>query len=328
MQRVLMAVFAAGAMACSSGGSTTGGPVGDGGVDGGAVTQDQACSEFAQAFCDVYQKCLPLFVTAGFGDSATCVSRTQKGCPAAFNAPSTSATPASVSACAGSVKNLSCEAIFASTPAACIPQPGGLADGASCSDDAQCKSTWCAKTDDTFCGKCTALSTAGGACITLTKADGSTEKECSRGFSCTMDKCVVPVVSGGTCSDATSCSIGLTCFGGKCVLAGKIGAKCDPEGKTDPTCDFLQGAVCNPATKVCQEIAKATAGQPCGLVGGEYKICTGAGKCVVPTGMMQGTCLAPAIDGAACDATKGPDCLPPAKCITGVCKLPDPTLCK
>jgi hypothetical protein len=321
MQRVLMAVFAVGAIACSSNVSPETGQ--------GGVTQEQACDQFSTAFCDVYQKCLPLFVTAGFGDTTTCVTRTKKGCPAAFNAPNTSATPTSVASCASSVKGLSCEQIFASTPAACVPQPGGLADGASCSDDAQCKSTWCAKTDDTFCGKCTALSTAGGACVKLTATDGKTiETQCSRGFSCTMDKCVVPVVSGGTCSDATSCSIGLTCFGGKCVLAGKVGAKCDPEGKTDPTCDFLQGAVCNPATKVCQEIAKANAGQPCGLISGEYKICTAAAKCVVPTGMMQGTCLAPAIDGAACDVEKGPDCLPPAKCITGVCKLPDPALCK
>ncbi len=319
MQRALFAAIAASLIACSSVEPET---------SQGGVTKQQACDEFSKAFCDVYQKCLPIFVTAGFGDVATCVARMAKTCPSMFDAPSTSANPNKISTCAGAVKVLSCETVATTTPAACVPDPGGLADGAPCADDAQCKSTWCPKHESELCGKCTAMPKAGQPCLTVTSATGSTEKECGRGLNCTKDVCVAPVGSGGACSDATSCALGLTCFNSKCVTAGKPGAKCDPEGKTDPTCDFLQGAVCNPATKVCQELAKSSAGQPCGLVGSEYKICIAGSKCVVPPGSMAGTCIAAAIDGGACDADKGPDCLAPAKCVGGVCKLPDPTLCK
>lgn len=324
MRRLLLAAFAASALSglgCSSNVETENGT--------GGVSREAACDQFSKAFCDVYAKCLPVFITAGFGDVATCYTRIGKTCPATFDAPKTSATPAKISTCAEGVKNLACEALSTSTPQACIPAPGGIEDGAGCSDDAQCRSTWCPKNDEGFCGKCTALPKAGAPCVTLpAKADGSVQKECGRGLSCVKDVCVVPLGSGAACSDATSCSLGLTCFNAKCVAAGKPGSKCDPEGKTDPNCDFLQGAICNPATKVCQELGKANAGQPCGVIGSEYKICTAASKCIVPSGAMSGTCIAAAIDGAACDLEKGPDCLGPAKCVGGVCKLPDPALCK
>lgn len=319
MQRLLMILFL-GVASCSSNVSPESG--------NGGVTREQACTELSTAFCDVYEKCLPVFISIGFGDKATCLSRTQKGCPATLDAPGTSANPNKISTCASSVKNLSCEAIVASTPAACVPDPGTLTDGAACSDDAQCKSTWCGKADDSFCGKCTPLSKDGAACTTFTTATGATSKRCSRGLSCQKDMCITPKTSGATCSETSDCGFGLACFNGKCTLGGKVGAKCDPEGKTEVGCDFLQGAVCNPMTKVCQEIAKANVGQPCGLVGSEYRVCTAGGKCVTPMGMTTGTCLAPAIDGGACDPDKGPDCLAPAKCINKVCKLPDPTLCK
>lgn len=316
----LFAIVAASLLACSSNVSPEAGT--------GGVTKQQACDEFSKAFCDVYQKCLPIFVTAGFGDVATCVARISKSCPATFDAPQTSANPNKISTCAGAVKVLSCEAISSATPAACIPDPGGLVDGATCIDDAQCKSTWCAKTEDSHCGKCTTQPKAGQPCIKLTSSTGATETECGRNLNCTKDICVAPLGSGSACTDATSCAIGLVCFSGKCVSAGKAGQSCDPEGKTAVSCDFLQGVFCNPSTKVCQEYAKSSAGQPCGVVSGEFKICTGGSKCIVPSGAMQGTCMAPAIDGGACDTTKGPDCVAPAKCIGGVCKLPDPSLCK
>jgi hypothetical protein len=316
----LLAIVAASLLACSSNVTPETGP--------GGVTKQQACDDYSKAACDLFQRCLPLFVSSGFGDVATCYARTAKGCPAILDAPQTSANPNKISTCAGAFKVLSCEAISTSIPAACIPDPGGLADGAPCADDAQCKSTWCAKAGDSLCGKCTAQLTAGQACLTLTSPSGGVEKDCGRGLNCINDKCVAPVGSGGPCSDATSCALGLTCFGGKCILGGKPGAKCDPEGKTDPSCDLLQGSFCNPMTHVCQELAKASAGQACGLVGGEYKICIAGSTCITPPGAMSGTCIAPAIDGGACNKEKGPGCLEPAKCIDGVCKVPDPALCK
>lgn len=308
-------------VACSSDVSTDEGS--------GGVSREQACDDISKAICDQYSKCLPLFVTMGFGDSATCVSRTKASCPTMFDASKTSATPARVSTCAAGLRQLSCEALSTTTPAACVPEPGGLDDGAPCSDDAQCRSTWCPKNETSFCGKCTKLPTAGAACVDLgTKADGEPQKECGRGLTCAKDVCVKPGETGAACDDSKPCALGLACFNGKCVAAGKPGSKCDPEGKVEPACDFAQGAFCNPATKVCQSVVAAKAGESCGIVGTDFKLCSAGGKCVTPAGAMSGTCVAPAVDGAACNTKDGPDCLAPAKCVGGVCKLPDPTACK
>lgn len=319
MQRFVFAVFAATLLACSSNVSPE---------TGTGSTKAQACDELAKSTCDVFQRCAPILVSSVFGDLATCIARSNKSCAPVLDAPSTSATPSKLSTCAAAFKTMSCEAVLSAPATGCVPDPGGLADGAACFDDAQCKSTWCPKAGDDSCGKCAPLSTSGQACLTLTGAGGSPSKECSRGLTCAKDVCVTPVASGGACTGAVPCANGLTCFGGKCTLGAKPGAKCDPEGVTDPTCDFLQGATCNPATKVCQAFVVANAGQACGADGGGYKICSAGSECVVPTGMMTGTCIAPAIDGGKCDADKGPGCLAPAKCVGGVCKLPDPSLCK
>jgi hypothetical protein len=41
----------------------------------------------------------------------------------------------------------------------------------------------------------------------------------------------------------------------------------------------------------------------------------------------EGTCVAAAADGAACDPTNGPMCTDPAVCVNSVCEVPDPTMC-
>jgi len=322
MRRLILAcvLAASSALACSSSVATD---------SESGITREQACDEASKAICDQFAKCLPIFVTIGYGDAATCLSRTKANCPVTFDAPKTSASPARLSTCAAGIRQLSCEALSTTTPAACVPEPGGLEDGAACGDDAQCKSTWCAKNDDALCGKCTKLPAAGGACVDLgLKADGTTQKSCGRGLQCAKDICVKPGETGATCDDAKPCALGLTCFNTKCAAAGKPGAKCDPEGKTDPVCDFFQGAFCNPATKVCQSVVAAKAGETCGLVGTEFKLCSAGAKCITTAGTMSGTCIAAAVDGAACNTKDGPDCLAPAKCTNGVCKLPDPAACK
>lgn len=318
MRVIYASIFVAALFGCSSADTES----------SSGITREQACDEIASAICDQYEKCLPLLIDVGYGDVATCKTKTAAICPKTFDAPGTTANPQKTSTCATGLRILSCEALSTSTPAACVPDPGTLADGAACSEDGQCKSTWCPKNDDATCGKCTPLSTAGGACTDLgKKADGSVQTTCSRGLSCAADKCVKPSETNGSCSDAVPCALGLACFGGKCVVAGKAGAKCDPEGKTDPSCDFLQGVFCNQVTKVCQLFGQAKVGETCGLVGTEYKLCIASAKCVTG-GKTSGTCVAPAIDGAACDNDKGPGCTAPSKCVAGVCKAPDPTACK
>jgi hypothetical protein len=43
---------------------------------------------------------------------------------------------------------------------------------------------------------------------------------------------------------------------------------------------------------------------------------------------LRSKCIAPAADGASCDFLDGPECLPPAQCISGKCLVPDPTACR
>ncbi|MGZ6092350.1 MAG: hypothetical protein ACXWUG_10045 [Polyangiales bacterium] len=311
---------------------TTDGGTSDTGGEGGTsgVSRDQACTDALKAICGQYEKCLPLLVSAGFGDEAKCEERLKAGCVAGFDAPGNSSTPDRLDACAKALdKVATCDVLGGASTPECTPLPGTLADGAGCTDDGQCKSTWCAKNDEATCGKCVKLTAAGDPCFdTGKKSDGTEDKKCSRGLSCNASgTCVKAAAKGESCSATTPCALSLACFGSKCVDAGKAGAKCDSAGVTDPPCDFAQGVYCSPVDKVCKLFQYGKAGESCGLVGAEFKICTAGAKCSAD-GAMMGTCVAPAADGSACDLTKKIGCLAPAQCEGGVCKLPSAASCK
>ena len=105
------------------------------------------------------------------------------------------------------------------------------------------------------------------------------------------------------------------------------GAQCDPRRTTGPDCEASAGLACDTTSKTCVAQPLAPAGQPCGAVGTADTACMAGATCEIPTGMTAGTCLAPAADGAACDATNGPDCLSPGKCVNGTCQLPGSMSC-
>jgi hypothetical protein len=73
---------------------------------------------------------------------------------------------------------------------------------------------------------------------------------------------------------------------------------------------------------VCTPVVYAKVGEACGITGMMYAVCTASADCKMQK------CVAPATDGAPCDATNGPGCLAPAKCVGGLCKLEDPAACK
>ncbi len=312
--------FTATPLACGSSVETT---------SSSGASRDDACTAIVDALCSNFQACLPFAITLAYGDVATCNSRGKLGCASSFDATKTSTTPDFVAACAPVQKAQTCTQLQNDPPALCVPKPGGLENGAGCGDDGQCKSTWCAKSDSVNCGVCAAVSTSGGACVTVRKSDGTDEKKCSRGLSCAADKCAKAALAGEACSDAKPCVLGTTCFNGSCTAAGKAGAKCDADGKTQPACDFFAGTFCNQTTGVCQVIGVAGFGEPCGIIlaSREFKMCRAGGKCVGAMGVTAGTCVAPAADGAACDPVEGPDCVAPAKCVEGRCKLPSASAC-
>ncbi len=69
------------------------------------------------------------------------------------------------------------------------------------------------------------------------------------------------------------------------------------------------------------------AGQSCGVINNVVVACLAGASCQRPAGSTTGTCVAPAADGAACDATNGPFCSGPAKCVSGTCQLPGSASC-
>src|SRR5262249_33798250 len=125
------------------GGSSTGAATSSG---GGTTGGSSACADFATAFCDLQNSCSNGFLVARhWGDLATCVSLQEQQCLFSISAPSSSRTSEKVEACALAYPGTSCGELFAGIlPTACVPTPGGLANGAPCTVPGQCQSTYCA----------------------------------------------------------------------------------------------------------------------------------------------------------------------------------------
>jgi len=327
-----LAVFAVG-LGCSSSDGGTPAAATDSGTDTPAVvTADQACTELSGALCDQIQTCAPLFVDAAYGDLANCKTRAKLDCMNAANAPSTGALPADISTCATAAKAATCADLLNNNwPAACAPKPGGIADGAPCGNDSQCKSGFCGLDEDKeVCGVCAAKPTEGKPCV---------RGRCPQGLVCSADRstCGKPVAVGGACGATSACIAGSQCFGGKCVAnVTTEGAACDE--KAGPNCEGSKGLTC--LSDKCMKLTLVEAGKPCGLLNDGTKV-TGLALCEKngwckgldpAASKFTGVCEAAAADGAACvaDATymKGPGCVEPAECVGGKCTLPDAATCK
>jgi hypothetical protein len=307
---ILLALF----LACS--GSTV-----------GSTSPQQACADYAQVYCTRVNDCAPTFLQLGFGDVPTCESRLQINCPLTFQAPGTGLTPDIAEKCIGALPQTSCpDTLGRNLPSECSPVAGSLQNGAACGDDDQCTGKYCNLGSNHVCGACSTKAAAGAAC--------NTDSDCSQGLACAQGTCAAYAQAGAACSDKQPCNPTLTCNAGACVTPSGAGAACTPgTDLTKSGCDFLHGSFCNPSTKKCQQVATATAGQPCGfvngIVDGSLTICTGGATCFGITLLNpKSTCTAAAADGASCDATKGINCQAPAICVSGVCKLKDPTSCK
>ena len=137
---------------------------------------------------------------------------------------------------------------------------------------------------------------------------------------CTNGKCVAPSPLGGACDANTPCRGGhLYCNANVCAMRLGAGSPCASNAEA---CDFGSGVGCNglSATPTCQNVAAAQGGQPCGIVNGTLTICQLMNDCAGATLMQPGACVAPSQDGTAC--SMGHNCLPPANCVGGICRLP------
>lgn len=270
------------------------------------------CNSYSTALCNKFEQCAPLDLQLVYGDVQTCIARSVMSCNAGMTL--TPVPPAQLSACSSAVSQLDCQVFVRgnSQPEACA-FTGSLANGKACGSEAQCQSGYCNLTNGT-CGTCAPRATTGGAC---TSTYG-----CQNGLVCNSSKvCAKPLASGGSCTATSDCAAGLVCVSGKCAAPVALGQPC-----TLGACNEDVGEFCN--GQVCAKLQLAATGQPCGFVNGKEVECSGGGTCRLAQGQQQGTCVAPAKDGASCDATNGPDCLSPASCDNGKCNVPDPSSCK
>jgi hypothetical protein len=333
MKPLFIAQLALAVAGCGSTGLATDGGGGDQAVATGdlaiappdmSVTGDQACTDYATALCTKIGACSPVLQLV-YGDVATCTSRVALTCSLTLGLPGSPSLPGPLEACSASLANVTCDDLLSgNTPAGCMVM-GSETDGLACADDAQCASGRCVKPVAGGCGTCGTPPGAGASCATSACAPGL---ECGK----SSKICVARAKLGDSCNADRPCLPSLACMGvngsGTCVTPIAAGGKCDPAQKDFAGCDSSHAYYCSGFTNTCQLYNFAQAGEACGLVNGAT-LCAKSGVCTPnDAGAFMGTCVAAAADGTACDANVGPNCLPPAFCYQGFCRLPSPGSCK
>lgn len=311
-------------LACGGSGASSSNAA-DAAVANGAVT-DQTLEAIAGSFCDRIAACYgDFFVKAFIGDTATCKSRLQIEVKGSAKGAGVQITDAEAATCKAAVDTAACNTLLADGVKECDFR-GTLADGAACANDSQCTSGACYVDAKTNCGKCGARAAEAADC---------TSSKCARGLTCSAaNKCVKTVAEGGACDTNTPCELSLSCISGKCGKGLANGAPCKNAANQTP-CDGFTGLYCRPpsatvADGTCTPFTVATANELCGVTlqpAVDYSFCENS-QCVGATSTTRGTCKSFLADGAACDATKQPDCQFPAKCRNGKCAMLDPTVCK
>ena len=294
-----------------------------------------ACATIAQARCRQLATCSAATLDRRWLDEGTCETREQLACEENLAAPHTAATPATVTTCATAITGETCAAILGNTtPDACLAQHGAGTAGDPCEANAQCATGFCAVARTALCGACAAAPVAGDSCALA---------GCGPNLRCvaSTELCQAPVPAAGACGRGVPCGDGLACVGATMMMANgtcmadvaTAGGACDPQRRTGPDCNPDLGLACDTVSLQCVAQPIAVAGASCGALGTVTTRCGQGATCAIATGTT-GACVAPAVDGAACDPVAGPDCEVPARCVpttppgtAGTCELPGSTSC-
>ena len=340
---------------CSSGNSSS-------------ITIAQACADVAMARCNLRSQCtLPdgvvgvgANVLETYGDMPTCLQREALACTNGLSAPQTGNNPAAVETCIAKFSSYSCMDFFDNLPPMDCTPLGARADGATCTFNAQCQSGFCNGIKNAVCGTCGAPPAEGDDC---------SDSACTRGDRClgATSTCATVVSSNGMCDGTHPCDRGLSCVGsdaktmtpGTCETAGtRVGLAC---GGSMPGCDATRALTCQgpSGAKTCTPTgyggttsgpdggitAASDGGAPdptptgtaCGALPDGTRVGCVAGDCYTDSGRASGsdlgTCKPFAADGEACDATVGPGCMAPARCVVsagstaGTCVVPVGSMC-
>jgi hypothetical protein len=268
-----------------------------------------------------------------YGSESTCQSRVAANCEDSLGAPGTGATTTTETACTSALQSLSCTDVLAGTdPTACQPPVGTVAMGQPCSFNGQCTTQYCLVALGSICGTCQAAPQPGAAC----SVNGCAEGQVCVASSGTCQTAVTAV--GATCSATSPCGPGLACVTVRTTmscqaLGAAVGVACAARNDLLPDCDHRLGLTCDTGSHKCVQDTYATAGNACGPTDGGYVDCENGGACNTTGAGTDGTCEAPAADGAACDPSGAAPCLVPAVCVTmtgssvGTCELQNGASC-
>lgn len=280
-----------------------------------AALFEAACTNYGVNACERLTFCEPFIVRFLLGGS--CAARFKLYCLLQATAPDSRMTPSQLSSCANRISTTSCSEVVNGGPLdACFP-PGNRTNGQPCGARSSCLSGYCRRAEG-GCGVCRPRAAAGEPC--------ESDAHCDDALLCNDDGiCVTAGHQGNACSEGLPCRAELSCFRGTCVRSAQAGALC-----FEDECDILQGLWCSGATPtragVCQTIHVGAPGDRCGLVGSNFVVCGGSGKCDDTLA----TCIGPALEGEGCGANGGGRaCFYPAECVDQrICRLYDARICR
>lgn len=353
---VLLAAVFVGCSSPSPGGRATGGETGTGGTaegtggavgsggsggsggraDGGgkpvadaAVPVDLApdapagefCPAYAAKVCERLGACSQPYLIGVYGTAERCAQRIELDCRGEARAAGTGLTSAAATACGAALAAASCDDFMGGTVPACQLK-GTLAKGAPCGSASQCSSGFCRLPETAFCGKCDGAAAEGAAC--------DSDAACEFPLLCSeAGRCAKPSGEGEFCNETKPCKPGPLFCGADntCRRPSGDGKACNRTGNAPlQPCEI--GFTCRPtANGTCRPIRLVDAGLSCGIspTGSTVVLCTASGSCV------NNICKPPGEDGAACTPSPLGDsggCLAPARCLGGLCQLPDPASCR
>jgi hypothetical protein len=279
------------------------------------------CAAYAAKFCDRVASCSPPYLVWVYGTTAACAQRFELQCQAEAVAPGSGVSAAAAMTCAAALDGASCDDLMADSVPACQVK-GTLPAGAACGSGSQCASGFCRTPETAFCGKCDARGAEGSSC--------DSDAACQFPLLCSeAGRCAAPAGEGELCNESRPCKPGPLFCGSDntCHRPSGEGKACNRTGSAAyQPCET--GLICRPtANGTCRPLRLVDPGLTCGIspTGSSVVLCNGSGSCV------DDTCRLPGKDGEACTASPLGDsggCLPPALCLGGLCKLPDPASCR
>jgi hypothetical protein len=286
------------------------------------------CMALAVAQCTMHDGCTDGFQSARvYGTPELCVARTMLPCVNSSQIRDTGQTPDQLATCTSQTAAADCSTYFENNPPPGCNAAGPDGTGTPCGTDNECKTGYCRIDTDAICGVCAAKPLIGATCV---GGDCGRDLGCAKAATSSTGMCAAWVEEGDPCPDVLHpCAPTLTCYAGTCTKARLEGMTCDGMNISAPMCNSQLGLSCIAST--CVKNTHVHAGESCGAFAGAVATCVAGATCIKASVTdLAGVCMGPAADGAACndDPTIGPPCLTPAKCVAGVCTVPDSRTCR